>query len=296
MSTFINSATTGQVGTPITVNKPTDTAENDVIFAFITRRNAGTISAVPSGWTLIGNQAGDGGYAMSLYYKVAGASEPASYDWETSLSSNVKITNATFRGGFNYSNPISLVSNTQYNGVDAINRAASMTTSVVTASMIFFAGASDASATTYTKPSAPTTDWVEVYDGGDTTSDLWQEICHMTWSSSGATGDMDATMSQSLNIKGAFAIAMYPLNVTVSPSVITAILSVQAPTVTGGAIVSPTVITMTLTVQAPTTTITANKWSNTDKNSASYSNQAKNPATFSNQAKNSSNWVNEDKT
>lgn len=83
-----------------------------------------------------------------------------------------------------------------------------------------------------------------------------------------ATGDSSCTLINFTNSVGAIVVIPPATSVNVSPAVITMTASVQAPTVTGGAVVSPAVITMTASVQAPTVTLSASDWVNTDKSSA----------------------------
>jgi len=59
-----------------------------------------------------------------------------------------------------------------------------MTVSAVNSPLIFFATIYSTSSKTFTKPSVPTTDWIEDLDSGSTVSDYWSEICSMTWTSS----------------------------------------------------------------------------------------------------------------
>ena len=75
----------------ITLTKPASTAENDLLLVHIQTRNDGSgtggnsVNSVPSGWTLGKYQKGTGSgnaYSTGQYYwKVAGSSEPSSYDF-----------------------------------------------------------------------------------------------------------------------------------------------------------------------------------------------------------------------
>lgn len=60
-----------------------------------------------------------------------------------------------------------------------------------------------------------------------------------------------------------------PASVTVSPAVISTVASVQAPSITAGAVVAPTVISVVGTIQAPTVTPANSRVTNKNKNSAS---------------------------
>src|SRR5262245_16047512 len=63
----------------VTINVPAGTAQNDVMVASITvRPNTVTITA-PAGWTLVRrvNQTTGNAQSLAVYYRVAGAAEPA---------------------------------------------------------------------------------------------------------------------------------------------------------------------------------------------------------------------------
>src|SRR4029078_12698574 len=70
--------------TSIVLNVPSGTQANDVMLAQVNTKASGggfpTITA-PAGWTLIRNDQSGTTYQQSLYQRVAGASEPASYTW-----------------------------------------------------------------------------------------------------------------------------------------------------------------------------------------------------------------------
>lgn len=66
-------------GTSITIDKPSGTAENDIMVAYITSGGASSITP-PTGWTQIASTNHVFSYQW-FYYKVAGASEPTTYTW-----------------------------------------------------------------------------------------------------------------------------------------------------------------------------------------------------------------------
>jgi hypothetical protein len=194
-----------------TVNKPGSTAQGDILFAFISWYTAGvTIDSVPSGWNLLGDYtANTDKYA--LYYKVAGASEPSSYTWSFSATAKVRIVCSCYTAGdFKTADPIDVVSNTAYRTSDTIVRAATMSGAKANSPLVFFGAVYSTSSKTFTKPSVPSSDWVEDDDAGSQTPDFWQEVCSMIWTGSAATGNMDATASATLTAKHAFAVALKP--------------------------------------------------------------------------------------
>lgn len=195
-----------------TLPKPSGTVEGDILFAFISWYAVGvTIDSVPSGWTLLGSYT-DNTDKYALYYKIAGDSEPANYLWSFSGSAKVLITGSCYTGGdFDADDPIDVVSNTAYRTSDTIVRAITMTVASANSPLVFFAAVSSSSSKSFTKPSIPTTDWIEDADNGSIAPDIWEEVCSMIWNGSAATGDMDATCSASVTLKHAFAVALNPI-------------------------------------------------------------------------------------
>jgi hypothetical protein len=195
-----------------TVNKPSGTAEGDILFAIVCAYATGiTIDSVPSGWNWLESNGSGTSDRYWLYYKIAGASEPSSYTWSLTATAKVRIVCSCYTAGdFNPSDPIDVVSNTDYRTNDSIVRAASMNVASTNSPLVFFASVCSTATKTLTKPSVPTTDWVEDDDAGSTDSDFWNEICSMIWTGSGATGTMDATCSASLTTKHAFVVALNP--------------------------------------------------------------------------------------
>jgi hypothetical protein len=64
-----------------TISKPVNTAQDDVMIAFIVTVSGALMSTVPSGWTLVDNTDNGSNLQVWVYRKIAGASEPASYTW-----------------------------------------------------------------------------------------------------------------------------------------------------------------------------------------------------------------------
>ena len=94
--TFVATQSQGiTAGTTSTVTKPTGTTTNDVMWAAVAYAGTPTITP-PSGWTLYITQAGTG-VTMLVYYKLAGGSEPANYQWTYSANTNAYVSISTYR-------------------------------------------------------------------------------------------------------------------------------------------------------------------------------------------------------
>ena len=200
------------LGSPydVSIDKPTGTQNDDILFCLLAWYGATRIiDSVPSGWTKLGdNVANNDNYA--LYYKIA-SSEPSSYTWSFSESGRYYLVCSCYTGGdFDGADPIDVVSNTAYRETDYIVRAASMSAASANSPLVFWAAEYGDAARTFTKPSNPTTDWIEDDDFGDSVARFWAEICSMVWSGSGSTGNMDATCTFSMYVKHAFAVTLNP--------------------------------------------------------------------------------------
>jgi hypothetical protein len=73
---------------PLTINKPAGTVANDVMVAAIAFNHDSTVITPPAGWTLVRRiENNNAVLGLEVHYRVAGASEPASYTWFASTSS-----------------------------------------------------------------------------------------------------------------------------------------------------------------------------------------------------------------
>lgn len=191
----------------IVVQKPTDTDDWDIMFALLYSETR-TIISIPSWWTLIWTTLVVWRY-FHLYYKVA-SSEWTSYTWTLSWTWKARWLWLSYRWWFNTADPIDVISDTVYDTNNTTIRAASMTVSAKDSPLLIFSSFYSISSTTFTKPSVPTTDWVEDYDWGNMSPDIRNEICSMVWTSDWSTWDMDITASSSVDRKHAFAVALNP--------------------------------------------------------------------------------------
>lgn len=193
-----------------TTNKPTNTQDWDIMFMIISSPSHYS-NSLPSWWISLWQNYISWSSTMyiEVLYKIAN-SEWSSYNIWFPFSSKIRVLITTYRWWFNSLDPIDIVSNTIYTGSDYIIRGASMDVSDINSSLVFIWFQYYTSTTTFTKPSIPTTDWVENYDWWSTAPDLWNIVCSMIWSWSWATWTMDAASSTPTNVKHWFAIALNP--------------------------------------------------------------------------------------
>lgn len=201
------------VVTDIVLTKPTGTTTNDILFALLKNGNGADPSATPSGWSLVASDVLTAGSKHFLYRLVAGGSEPANYTWTWAASTRLGGTMICYRDGFNTAGPIDVTSNTSYETSDTTCRAASMTVTNTGSPLIFFGCVADNLDTvTFGLPNNPSgATWTERVDTHDPSNSRFARVISDTiWASSGATSDMDSTMSHTKTAKHAFAVALVP--------------------------------------------------------------------------------------
>ena len=199
--------------TSLACNKPTGTVEGDIMIALVLTRSGAVTDVPDAGWKLIASKtsANDKYY---LYYKIATASEAATYTW-TCASGRIGITICSYVGGaFDLFDPIDVVSNTNYVTSDANLQAAAMTITSANSPLIFAGG--DYYTTAVNTHLLPTDNpnpnsWTEDADKGNATSDIHRTIDSFIWSGSGSTGIVNATISATLTTKHAFMVALNPV-------------------------------------------------------------------------------------
>ncbi len=192
----------------LTINKPAGTVANDVLIAGVAvRPQNGTITA-PAGWTLIRRLDNPNPNQSSLvtYYKVAGASEPASYTWSFSTSTGAAGGIQAF-SGVKTSNPIDVEG-----GQNTPNGVAHSTPSITTTvanDMLVTVHAFTSSAS-WTPPAGMT----EAYQGASLAipncCGISLEGNYVVQAAIGATGAKTATASNDADAGNAQIIALRP--------------------------------------------------------------------------------------
>lgn len=192
---FVASAQASQEpAAAITCNKPTGTAEGDIMFAWIANRNSSNyeMGTVASGWTAVEELYGKNVatlndlYNFCLYYKVAGASEPADYTFTWGGVCKQAIVIATFRRNFDSSDPIDVQSSGHYGGNDYTMRAATITPTGTKQTILYFGAMYDTDSATATPP----TDYIEDVDYWNNSGDFNMLVARYNHAD-GATGNID---------------------------------------------------------------------------------------------------------
>lgn len=179
---FVGSAKAenGSGSSSLSIAKPTGVVEGELLVATVTAAGTGSITT-PSGWTVIKNVAGTA-LRQVTYYKVAGASEAASYSWSLG-SSRAASGGIVDYSGVNQTVPVDATASAS--GESGNAAAPSVTTSA--ANDLVLVAASFAVATTVT-PDATTTEQIDVKSGSNTTA-----VADFAQASAGATTAKTAT-------------------------------------------------------------------------------------------------------
>lgn len=265
----------------ITIDKPSGTVEGDLMVAFVAQRGLSTWTP-PTDWTELKDQktADDtnGAGSATILYKVAGASEGASYVFTPSLTDTMagfilRITGASSTPGIQNSGLVE----------DTTDNASAEGTTITPGKeclliMCVYACRSGASAApTFSDYAIATSDpsWTELSELSiGTNPGAAMALAYASRPEATATGTPSATVSANSKKIVQFISVTNP-NVDFSPDVLSVVSSVQEPTVTGGANVTADTVSVIASVQAPTVSTPAPDWTNTDKNSSSWTNQTK---------------------
>lgn len=174
------SAENGSGSTSLGIAKPTGVVEGGVMVATVTAAGTGAVTT-PSGWTVVKSLT-QGSLRQATYYKVAGASEPASYSWSLG-SSRAASGGIVDYSGVNQTVPVDAIASA---GGESENAAIpSATTSA--ANDLVLAVASFATGTTVTSD-ASTTERIDVKSSSNTTV-----VADFAQASAGATAAKTAT-------------------------------------------------------------------------------------------------------
>jgi len=280
--TFQSVQTAGITSNSVVVTKPTSTAEGDLLVASFWYKDSGRMVTPPSGWIL--EESGGSNQEGAVYTKTAGVSEPANYTWSVDGASVAMDGSITRITGQASTSPVYV---TTSDTADVTGSTGSLTYTYTgmaltpansTSNLLLFFNFLKSSSTVGS-PSAsgyaienddPT--WTERFEDTIGAADNIVAMATAVRSEQTSTGVFSATSTLHSNGAVGFAVAVLvveDVNITVSPAVIEATATINAPAVAGGANVTPAVIEAIATIQAPTVTTEDSKITNMDKNSVS---------------------------
>lgn len=190
----------------LTITKPTTIATGDVMIAHVMQANSTSSITPPSGWNVISMQ-GSTGIRSYIYYKAVTTSEPSSYSWTFSGSTNASGGISAYRG-LNTALPIYMhavrLSGCPLTGV-SIN--------VPNNAMLVFAGGGTANIGGITPPSGMTERYEQAASGS--TSYMADQI----YTTGGSTGQKQAACSSGAS-GAAHMVALNPAVAPATPTVI----------------------------------------------------------------------------
>jgi len=173
----------------IIIERPGSVAPNDLMLAAVGRWGTGSVTA-PSGWTLVRRTENSGG-ALEVFYKVAGASEPASYTFTAEAKGGAALGMQVF-SGVDAANPID-VENGAVTASGLAHAAPGVTTTL--ANTMLVSSHTFMASDTWTPPAGMTeTVDVSTYQGPV----FWGLSLGMNYTAqaaAGATGDKTATVT-----------------------------------------------------------------------------------------------------
>ncbi len=246
--TYVASETaTANSATSVTINRPTGTVQSNVMVAAIFIRNSNTVITPPAGWTQIRSDtegSGDSTLTMRTYYKVAGASEPANYQF--SFANSRAVGAISTYSNVNTTNPINVHGGQTTSSTTNAVTAPSVTTTVNNARLVGVFGMRQGSAT-YTPPGGMT-ERID-FGTGAGAQHVSMSSADQAFATAGATGTRVATASAS-NPNIGQLIALTPVSGP-SYSTTTALSASRSLVTTGDS------ITVTLTLTATGTNVPA---------------------------------------
>ncbi|WP_279636981.1 cell wall anchor protein [Corallococcus llansteffanensis] len=184
-----SSSATGKSITSLTITKPAGTVAGDVLLARIINRNVvAAVATAPAGWTLLRSDQSASQIKAWVFYKVATASEPASYAFNLDLASYMAGTLSAFSGA-DPTNPIDAQAG-QKNGTTASFITPALTTSTSNGVAVWFGSQIWTGAACPTSPIVPPTGFAEPLDTCllSSSTGLLFNVAHMDLGVAGAQG------------------------------------------------------------------------------------------------------------
>jgi hypothetical protein len=251
-----------------TITKPTGTVSGDLLVATFFAGNGFwnnvNLLTPPTGWTTLHeflHTSGNPGKILGIYYKVAGGSEPASYDWSVNDGANSILTMTAIEAGtFDATTPIGTTQGIDFSREVNASSSTSVSAPTVTPAVNDSLGimvpchTGVAGSVSYTPPAG----WTERVDGGNTHCRGSVNTLALTTS---ATGTITATASSSIaaGFGAGFLIVVRPAaggatDLVVADLTVTVVADAPTLTQTHELVVSD--LTVTVAADAPTLTQT----------------------------------------
>jgi hypothetical protein len=218
-------ASTTNSGT-LALDKPTGTIQGDLMLTYVNSYTGAADPTAPSGWTKIRLvNGGSGVIGLSAWYKIAGASEPASYTWSVGTAAVWQVAGASYRG-VDGDNPIQA-----HNGATG-TAAGQSTGSVTTTGTVWLSSAASVieeppPATVSTSTSSDASD-AERKDFGTMTVDRMRALAVYDSNRDISAGTYSRTLTVNSGTNGGHPAIIVAIN---PPSDVVALLSPLAPQV-----------------------------------------------------------------
>lgn len=201
---YVNNTTGCEIpSSSLEISKPAWVLDDQLLIAIMGDSYGYVDYTQPAGWTVISERTGDPTYHIA--YKIAN-SEGASWTWSKSYS---KASNWCLIGysGVDTSDPVGATDDTDYGTSNTTLRHHSITTTAANA-MVLAIGALYYQSMPVTQPSG----YTERADFYNTSYGSWFAISvsEKLYASAGATGDQDATLSNSTGYKFGVHVALKP--------------------------------------------------------------------------------------
>jgi hypothetical protein len=179
-------------GTSLTLARPAGTKPGQVLVASVVSDQVVPAFAAPRGWTVVRDDVVPGILRQTVYVKVAGPSEPASYTWGLAGSRHVTGGITTY-AGVDSGHPVDGSSSAVNRAAGTAVTAPSITATVAGTKLVLFAAVNAEG--TMIAPNGMTPRWVDAAPTG-TTHDALASSSDATRPAAGATGPRTATATE----------------------------------------------------------------------------------------------------
>ena len=190
----------------LTIIKPSSAVAGDFMIAAVSAIPSSAVITPPTGWTLIRTQvqANPNSSVLATYYRVAGASEAASYTWTLSSSHSGAVGGIITYSGVDTSAPID-VSAQAPTPNDSVHTAPSVTTTQAGDMLITV---HEYTTTRTWLPPTGMTERVDIATVSNTSSGVTLEMNELLLGAAGLTGTKTATASPPKDVGASMSIAL----------------------------------------------------------------------------------------